>query len=450
MHDTTREPHGGGGGTADGPVGSGPGARLLRRARTLLRPELGHWPHDGSLDAISNLLIAHQWLALHRQAVLRMGLMLAASTEFLLFPPRLNKGATAIIMTVYACYTLVMLADAWRKGPFPHVAWAVPLVDLPAFALLLSVSGTYNDPNWENPFTSDWLMLVTILSAFQLRPAVTAVTGGAATVFFCIASAVGHAHAAPDPHFTIGHTLSLAMVSFAAVVLSRIQQSRVRQIAQLAHRRGAMLATSLSITERERRDMAEALHDGPLQSVLAARLDVDEAAEAAPHEALERADEALRDAARQLRSSVTELHPSVLERGGLQQALGELAVRSGRRGKFTTEVVCTTRSAGYEADRVLYNCAREFMSNVVKHAGAEHVVVRFEADGQRAWLSVSDDGVGLTPALLEQRVSQGHIGIASQQLRLQEVGGTLTVRPNTPTGTIMAVRLSLPLVLPDV
>ncbi|MET8751667.1 ATP-binding protein [Streptomyces sp. NPDC004667] len=397
-----------------------------------------------SQDAISDLLVAHQWLALHRQAALRMGLMLAASTEFLLFPPRVNQHATGIIMTLYACYSVVMLVYAWRQGPLPHVAWAVPMVDLPAFALLLGVSGTYSDPNWDNPFTSDWLMLVTLLSAFQLRPAVTAVTGGAATVFFCVASGVGHAHAEPDLHFTFGHSLSLAMVSFAAVALSLIQQSRVRQIADLAHRRAVMLAANLSIAERERRDMAESLHDGPLQSVLAARLDVDEVAESVPHEALERADEALRDAARQLRSAVTELHPFVLERGGLQQALHELAQRAGSRGKIATEVVCTARSAGYEADQLLYNCAREFVSNVVKHADAEHLVIRFELDGSEARLTVADDGAGLAQGVLEQRAAQGHIGIASQKLRLHEVGGTLTVRPNTPVGTVITVRLPVP------
>ncbi|MET8755169.1 ATP-binding protein [Streptomyces sp. NPDC004667] len=398
---------------------------------------------DHDRDAITRLLVEHQWLALHRQAALRTVLVLAASAEFLLFPPRVNGGATGVLVALYVLYAVVMLVHAWRKGPFPRVAWAVVLVDLPVLALLLTVSGTYSDPGWANPFTSDWLLLGVVLSAFQLRPVVTAATGAAATAFYCIASTVGHAHAAPDLHFTIGHTLSLGLVSLAAVFLSRIQQSRVRQIAELAHRRTAMLAASVAIAERERRELAESLHDGPLQSVLAARLDVDEATEAAPHEALERADEALRDAARQLRSSVTELHPFVLERGGLRKALGELTDRAGRRGKFTTEVICTAPTAGYEADRLLYNCAREFLSNAVKHADAGHVVVTFEVAGAQARLSVADDGVGLAHSVLKDRVAQGHIGIASQRLRLQEVGGNLTVRSNAPTGTVVCVRLPL-------
>ncbi|MFF0219117.1 sensor histidine kinase [Streptomyces vinaceus] len=419
------------------------GARRVRdgvHSRLRLGPD--DFPAADGDDAISSVLAAFQLRAVQRQALLRLGLLFAAIAETVLFPPP-HQDEAYLILIVYAVYSVAMLVIAWREDAVRHVAWAVPVVDLPLIALLLSVTGYVSDPDWKNPFISDWLLMVVIFTAFQLRPAVTAVTGAAATVFYGLEANLSNMQSAHSLHHTIGHTIALALVSVAAVLLSRIQRERVRHIAELAHGRASMLATTLCIMERDRRELAESLHDGPLQSVLSARLDVDEAAEARPHEALERADEALRDAARQLRSSVTELHPSVLDQAGLRQALQGLAQRAGERGKFTVEVLANATSAGSDADRLLYNCAREFLVNAVKYAQARHVVVRFEVADTEALLSVADDGIGLPTSVLRERLAQGHIGIASQQLRLQEVGGTLTVSPRTPSGTVVEVRMPL-------
>ncbi|MFF4369380.1 sensor histidine kinase [Streptomyces sp. NPDC001594] len=445
MNQRTDTPEEGRGGLSGTPGPSRAGA-TLRRAwgplRSRLRPGLDEFPLVNGQDEVTDLLGTFQQRALQRQAVLRLGLLCAAFAETVLFPPR-NAGLADLILLCYALYTFAMLVFAWRRGAIRHVAWAVPTVDLPTLAVLLSVTGYVADPDWKNPFISDWLLMVVIMTAFQLRPQVTAVTGALATAFYGLDANLSNLGDPVSLHHTIGHTIALSLVSLAAVLLSRIQQERVRHIAALAHGRASMLATTLSLVERDRRDLAEALHDGPLQSVLAARLDVDEAADAGPNPALDRADGALRDAARQLRSSVTELHPSVLDQVGLKQALRDLAQRAAERGKFTVEVVCDASPAGSEADRLLYNCAREFLTNAVKYARARHVVVRFTVTGTEASLSVSDDGIGLPTSVLKERVAQGHIGIAAQQLRLQEVGGALTVHPNTPTGTVVEVRLPL-------
>ncbi|MEV6681600.1 sensor histidine kinase [Streptomyces erythrochromogenes] len=443
MTERTNHPQGGDGRDTGHP-GSPPGGRRTDRVRAGLRRTLRPGTDEPSAmnghGAISDLLATYQLRALQRQGVLRLGLVFAGTAEFLLFPPAVNAAASYTVLALYAVYAVVVLAFSWNDATPRHVEWAVPVVDLPVLAVLLTLPGGYSDPDWNNPFTSDWLLMVVIMSAFQLRSLVTAVTGVLATAFYAVMSTVGHLQDGSF-HYTFGHTLTIALVSLAAVFLSRIQQGRVRRIADLAHGRASMLAITMSIMERDRRDLAETLHDGPLQNVLAARLDVDEASEAGPSEALRRADEVLQDAARQLRSSVTELHPSVLDQAGLRQALDDLAAKWAERGKFTVEVNCNVSSAGPETDRLLYNCAREFLTNVVKHARARHVEVRFEVDAAEVRLSVSDDGVGLPPKLLEERVAQGHIGMASQQLRLEEAGGTLTVTANVPTGTRVEVRL---------
>jgi two-component system, NarL family, sensor kinase len=67
-----------------------------------------------------------------------------------------------------------------------------------------------------------------------------------------------------------------------------------------------------------------------------------------------------------------------------------------------------------------------------------------------ARLTVADDGVGVssvdgTVAVDPgHRLGEGHIGLASHALRVEAAGGTLTVAPGTPRGTLATVELPLP------
>jgi signal transduction histidine kinase len=77
------------------------------------------------------------------------------------------------------------------------------------------------------------------------------------------------------------------------------------------------------------------------------------------------------------------------------------------------------------------------LSNVDKHAG----------DGARSWVvvedlgdevvvSIRDDGIGTTPARLEQARVDGHLGVSqSIRGRITDLGGTVTVRTAPGEGT---------------
>ncbi|SEK48980.1 sensor histidine kinase [Streptacidiphilus jiangxiensis] len=407
-------------------------------------------PDAADKYAVEEILRAHQQRALRVQAALRASVVVVALAVYALIEPREHPGATLALILLYAAWSAAMMVVAWRGRGRRSLALAVPLVDLPLLTLTIAVAGDFTDPNWSSPFSADAFVFVPILAAFQLRPRITAVSGAAATLTYAVASGVGHLHAGPDLQYTVGHALFVAMISVAGVVLSLIQQSRVQMITELARQRSELLARTVAAGDRERRDLAEALHDGPLQNVLAARLDLDEARDVPPEgdglaEALGRAEGALRDAARQLRSSVTELHPAVLERAGVARALEELALRSAGRGGFEVRFTSDGTTAGRDADRVLYQCGRELLANIVRHARAGRVEVLLELAGPVAVLEVRDDGVGLPPGLrpLGSRLAEGHIGLAAQRVRVEEAGGTMVLTANAPKGT--AARITLPL-----
>ena len=88
--------------------------------------------------------------------------------------------------------------------------------------------------------------------------------------------------------------------------------------------RRQLVAEAMQADERERPQLAEHLHDGPLQNVLAARLDSTKPVSETPTRARLVVESALRETAAQLRSTVTTLHPQVLAQLGLTAALREL------------------------------------------------------------------------------------------------------------------------------
>src|SRR6185503_12983755 len=124
----------------------------------------------------------------------------------------------------------------------------------------------------------------------------------------------------------------LAWVGVACVLLSMLLARRTELVERLADERSRLLADALEAEQRERKTLAEALHDHAIQNLLSVRHELEEAEEAQPHPALERADAALLDTVRQLRDAVFDLHPYVLEQAGLEAALRSLAQRAAMRG----------------------------------------------------------------------------------------------------------------------
>ena len=96
-------------------------------------------------------------------------------------------------------------------------------------------------------------------------------------------------------------TLLLAAVGLGATCCSRLQRTRVETIAHLLAERNILLGELVSLQQREQRELAETLHDGALQYVLAARQELDDAVDG-DQEAADRIDQALGEAGRLLRS----------------------------------------------------------------------------------------------------------------------------------------------------
>lgn len=199
-----------------------------------------------------------------------------------------------------------------------------------------------------------------------------------------------------------------------------------------------LLGQVMEAGDRDRREIAQQLHDQSLQSLLAAHQDL---LEAAPGRAgVTRAHEIVAGAIDRLREAVVALHPVTLERGGLEQALSAVAREAERQGGFRSELDIDEAAAGEHA-ALLLSCARELLINAARHAGAEVVRVSVRRVGPDAVLEVVDDGRGIEPGRPERALGEGHIGLASVAERLESVGGELELEGRPGEGTTARARI---------
>jgi two-component system NarL family sensor kinase len=291
-------------------------------------------------------------------------------------------------------------------------------------------------------------VFVAVATIFRQRTVLTG-AASAAGVLLYVVQALAHStrRSRSDEFYPfVGvQALSFAWLGAAATLLSFLLARREAAIERLTAARQLLVAESLAAEERERRRIAEDLHDGPVQTLLAARFDLEEAGAgtAAADGPLARAYLAVGETVGDLRTAMSDLHPYLLDQVGLETALRSVANRAAERGGFEVSLRVSGRQVAGPNDGVLLRSATELLTNAVKHASARHVGIRVDRSELADVLEVVDDGVGFEPAVLADRIPEGHIGLLSLGERAAGLGGTLTIETRAG-GTGSRFLLQLP------
>ena len=328
-----------------------------------------------------------------------------------------------------------MLAWVYLRTPGPRLALTATGVDIAAISVLAVLSG--------GAFSHARLafFLVPVTVAFRFRPSTTAVAAIVTTSAYVLQAVAHPAFRQPQAvRFVLTQAGFLAWVGLACVLLSALLARRTAQATRLAESRSQLLSDALSAEQRERKALAEVLHDEAIQNLLSVRHELEEAGEAVSHESLDRADATLSETIGQLREAVFELHPYVLEVVGLEAALRSIANQNASRGGFDLSLNLSCDGA-HPREQLVFSAARELLTNVVRHASAKHVMVRLEEVGDQLELTVADDGRGFPPERLAEQIANGHVGLASQRVRIEAAGGSLDIRSVPGTGTQVKVRV---------
>lgn len=340
----------------------------------------------------------------------------------------------AAVLGGYALAAVVWLVAALR-GPLPGWAdWASTGVDVLLIVVLCVVSGG------ATAALLPVFFLLPISVAFQDRPLLTAiigtVTAGSYLAVWIVYSKRDDRVGLPDIVYThFGFLLWLAVATTALCLVMSLRAARVRALLEV---RRQLVAEAMQADERHNREVAEKLHDGPLQTLLAARMEVDLLRDSQPDPALDVVHDALQDTAAMLRSTVTELHPQVLAQLGLAAAIRELVRQFESRGGQT--VTARLEDVGKPASQALmHRAARELLTNIGKHARATQVEMTLQRCDDRIVLVIADDGAGFDPAIIETRMQEGHIGLGSLLARFEAMGGAIQIDSMPGRGTAVTV-----------
>jgi two-component system NarL family sensor kinase len=338
------------------------------------------------------------------------------------------------ILGVYAVAALVWAVMVFR-GPVPTWGgWVSTGVDVLAVVSLCVVSGG------ATAALLPVFFLLPLSVAFGDRPLLTGVLGIGTAACYLGAWIV---YSKRDDHVGLPDVVYLQFsfllwLAAATTALCLVLTRRAARVAALLEVRKRLVAESMQADERTNRELAEHLHDGPLQTLLAARLELDEVRERMPDPSLDMVYAALNDTAAGLRSTVTALHPQVLAQLGLTPGVRELVRQYQGRGEFTVDA--ELEDVGKPVSQpLLYRAARELLANINKHAGASAVTIRMFRTGDRVVLTVADDGAGFEPSIVDQRVAEGHIGLASLQARFDSMGGAMAIDSTLGRGTVVTV-----------
>lgn len=351
--------------------------------------------------------------------------------------PQASPGLFRAVLLLYAVWALAVVWWVFRRPVPGWLSWLTTGVDLAVLVVLAAAS------NGATSQLQPFFYLFPIGVAIHCRPALTAtvgavMAGGYAAVWL---SNLGEDGGPGLPAVVWLHFGMLLWLAVATTAVTAVLVRRSAGVLNLLAVQRQLTAESLAGQERQRARVAEDLHDGPLQNLIAARRNLEELGDLLPgNHLLDQTDTLLRDTAMSLRGTVTVLHPQVLAQLGLAPALAELIARQLDRRRITVHTNLADVGRPPSQD-LLYSTARELLSNVVRHAGAANVWIDLTHDDGWLSLTVTDDGFGLEPDVLSERLANGHIGLAAHALRTAELGGQLRVEAREPHGTTVHVAI---------
>ena len=244
--------------------------------------------------------------------------------------------------------------------------------------------------------------------------------------------------------------------SFAAVIIhdvterKRAEQERERLLAQVRAGREQLQILSrrmLEVQENERRHIARELHDDIGQDLTAVKINL-QAVQRLTQTALPYVEESVaivERALQQVRNLSLELRPSMLDDLGLIPALrwyiGRTAQRTGFEAEFSNQLGDARLPP--EIETTCFRITQAALTNTVKHAHADRVLIRLGIHHGEVYLAIRDNGIGFDVDAARRRAIEGSsLGILSMEERVFLAGGRIEIESALGHGT--EVRVSFP------
>ncbi len=217
--------------------------------------------------------------------------------------------------------------------------------------------------------------------------------------------------------------------------------------------RGELLHRVVSAQEAERQRIARELHDGTGQTLTALGLGLAAAADRldGDPEVVRRQLADMRQmnaqVLQEVHNVIADLRPSILDNLGLIPALrGHISTFEGRTG-IQTQLLVQGKSTRLkpEVETTVFRIVQESLTNVVRHAGAQSVLVTVLFGGDGVHMSIQDDGRGFDVAqAMSQEGGRSAWGLLGIHERASLVGGKADIISAPGEGTTVRVFIPRP------
>lgn len=226
-------------------------------------------------------------------------------------------------------------------------------------------------------------------------------------------------------------TLCLEALLFSLALAARIRTTEMEKAkanAQLMALRNASASKAIEAQDAERKRLAQELHDGVGQDFLFVLGDLKRIEKEAPFDwraSIGKLIGSATAAVEELRRISRDMYPSTINYLGLEKALVNLAEGFADAGPASLDYEFAFDESRFTPSEKLhiYRIMQECLSNILRHAKADHVRLRISQTGETTSILVEDDGTALREKGLDALKSNG-VGLNSIDERVRSMGGT--------------------------
>jgi PAS domain S-box-containing protein len=240
---------------------------------------------------------------------------------------------------------------------------------------------------------------------------------------------------------------------------SRVE-SRTQELSAALEQLRELSAHAERVREEERTRIAREVHDELGSLLVALKMDVnwldkrlaelDTPSEATERPLQDRMRSKCRHMSTQIESAVdnvgriiTDLRPSILDHQGLWAALDWQAHEFVQSAEIALQwQMDVSQAAELPAEQAIevFRIFQEMLSNVGRHAQAQHLKVEIHANAQQLRIRVQDNGRGADPQAFEASNAYGIMGMRERALRLN---GTIHIESQIGHGCTMELRAAI-------
>ena len=228
--------------------------------------------------------------------------------------------------------------------------------------------------------------------------------------------------------------------------------SHLKTVREQAHQLQGLAIQVNEVEHRERQRIAMVLHDSLQQDLVGLRFQLASLDNNLPSNAkpqMKVLSDSIDDCIQRVRTMSIDLNPSVLKESGFIAAIEWIRDSMSERFGLTVQLESTLsyeRLESAEIEALAFQCVRELLFNVVKHAETKQVEIELnEMAAGDLFISVRDKGIGFElGGYFTGSENYRHFGLRNITSRIRAIGGTIDIVTKPGEGT--SVNFTLPTV----